>query len=83
VVVGKLIRRRRRSGEKNGRPWTIVTYEVQGGNGSVAQVTVGPEGPFANPGEFVALAVVPRIVTFGTGPAVEFRHLSGDRGEEF
>jgi hypothetical protein len=36
VVVGRLIRRSPRSGEKNGRPWTIVTYEVQGGNGADA-----------------------------------------------
>jgi hypothetical protein len=60
-----------------------VTYEVQGGNGSVARVTVGSAGPFATPGEWVALPVVPRVVNFGCGPAVEFRHLTSDGGEEF
>lgn len=83
VVVGKLLRRSRRSGEKNGRPWTIVTYEVQGGNGTVARVSVGSDGPFATPGEYVALPVIPRIVNFGSGQTVEFRQATVDRGEEF
>jgi hypothetical protein len=83
LVVGRLIRRSRRSGEKNGRPRTVVTYEVQGSNGGVVRVTVNSNGPFAQPGEWVALAVVPRVVTFGSGPAVEFRQAALDRGEEF
>ena len=83
VVVGKLIRRSRRSGEKDGRAWTIVTYEVQAGNGTVARVTVPSDGPFSQPGEWVALPVVPRIVNFGSGPRVEFRQAAVDHGEEF
>jgi hypothetical protein len=46
-------------------------------------VTVGSDGPFATPGEWVALPVVPRVVNFGSGPTVEFRQLTADHGEEF
>jgi hypothetical protein len=56
---------------------------VQGGNGAIARVTVSSDGPFATPGEYVALPVVPRIVNFASGPSVEFRHLTADPGEEF
>ena len=83
LVVGKLVRRTRRSGEKNGRSWTIVTYEVQGGNGSVVRVTVNSDGPFVTPGEWVTLPVVPRVVNFGSGTSVELRHANINCGEEF